>query len=198
MLKFQDVRKKYSRSGGIERVNIGIEPQKFYLFLGENGSGKSTTLKLISKVIFPDKNQGTLLNEFKEIIYLPDKRSYPNLLSAKVYLAYYLSLKMKSKRIEEYLERYQLPNGKIGSFSKGMQQKLGIVQTILKDGDLYLFDEPTDGLDKESITLFKEDIEHLLKQKKTVIISTHNKNIFKDLKPICYTFKNGVCNEKKI
>ena len=56
MLKFQDVRKKYSRSGGIERVNIGIEPQKFYLFLGENGSGKSTTLKLISKVILDRKS----------------------------------------------------------------------------------------------------------------------------------------------
>ena len=78
-----------------------------------------------------------------------------------------------------------------------MLQKLGILQTILNDGDLYLLDEPTDGLDVHSIRLFKEDIYKLLEKKKTIIISTHNKTLYKDLKPRIYTFKEGIAYEKK-
>ncbi len=125
---------------------------------------------------------------------MPDKRSYPKLLKVKTYLEYYLG---KNNSIETWLERYDLPNKTIGSLSKGMLQKLGILQTILNDGDLYLLDEPTDGLDVHSIRLFKEDIHKLLEKKKTIIISTHNKTLYKDLKPRIYTFKEGIAYEKK-
>lgn len=197
MLKLEEVKKNYHHDKGLKQANLKVEDGKLYLFVGQNGSGKSTTIKLIAKVIFNKKGEGFLTNEFQKMVYLPDKRTYPKLLKVSTYLAYYLNTLKNRKIILDSLFRYQLPDKAIGGLSKGMLQKVGILQTILCDGDLYLFDEPTDGLDTASISTFKEDLKTLLEQNKTIIISTHNKAIYKDLKPICYTFKEGVCNEKK-
>lgn len=194
MLKLEDVKKSYHHDRGLIRANLIIEPETLSLFVGENGSGKSTTIKLISRVIFNSSREGKIMNDFKRMIYLPDKRSYPKLITVETYLRYYLST---SADLNFWMNKYHLPNKKIGGLSKGMLQKLGILQTILSDGDLYLFDEPTDGLDKESIQMFKEDIKDLLKQKKTIIISTHNKLLYKELKPNIYHFKEGTCDAKK-
>lgn len=197
MLKLEEVRKNYHHNRGLLQVNLSIQPGQFYLFVGENGSGKSTTIKLIAKVIFNNKKDGRMYNDFQQMVFLADKRSYPKLLTPQVYLNYYLATKLPTSKIQEVLERYQIPNRRIGSFSKGMLQKLGIVQTLLSEGDCYLLDEPTDGLDVLSIGLFKEDIGRLVEENKTVIISTHNKKIYKELNPMVYTFKEGICNEKK-
>lgn len=190
MLKLEEVRKNYHKDRGLISANLTIEDNKLYLFVGENGSGKSTTIKLISKVIFNTCHDGIIKNDFKKIVYLPDKRSYPKLLNVKTYLKYYL---MDNKNIDDYIFKYHLPNKKIGGLSKGMLQKLGIIQTILCDGDLYLFDEPTDGLDIDSINIFKKDILKLLNENKTIIISTHNKEIYEDLDINIYYFKDGIC-----
>ena len=197
MLKLEEVKKNYHHDRGLVQVNLSIEPENLYLFVGENGSGKSTTIKLISHVIFNSSKDGKMINDFKRMIYLPDKRSYPKLLTVETYLKYYLPITPSDKELESWMNKYHLPNKKIGTLSKGMLQKVGILQTILNAGDLYLFDEPTDGLDTEAIHLFKEDIKELLSQKKTVIISTHNKLLYKELKPIIYHFKEGICNVKK-
>ena len=197
MLKLEEIRKNYHHEQGLKNVSLTILPENMYLFVGENGSGKSTTIKLISHVIFSTAKDGKIENQFKKIIYLPDKRSYPKLLTVKTYLQYFLEKKLSASTLDFYLNRYQLPNKKIGSLSKGMLQKLGIIQTLLSDGDLYLFDEPTDGLDVESIQTFKEDLGRMLKEKKTIVVSTHNKLIYKELKPIIYHFQKGVCHEKK-
>lgn len=196
MLKFEEVKKKYHKNQGLKNVSITIIPENFYLFVGENGSGKSTTIKLISHVIFHSHNDGKIENQFKKIIYLPDKRSYPKLLTVIKYLQYFLDKKIKNETLTAILHRYQLPNKRIGELSKGMLQKVGIIQTILSDGDLYIFDEPTDGLDTDSISLFKEDLKEMLEQKKTIIISTHNKGMYKEFKPKIYHFKQGSCYEK--
>ncbi|MCM1130567.1 MAG: ABC transporter ATP-binding protein [Anaeroplasma bactoclasticum] len=197
MLRLEEVKKSYRHDRGLTQVSLTIEPNNLYLFVGENGSGKSTTIKLISNVIFHSKNEGKIINGFQRMIYLPDKRSYPKLLTVETYLKYYLPSIEKKEGIKNWMERYHLPNKRIGSLSKGMLQKLGILQTLLNSGDLYLLDEPTDGLDTESIQIFKEDVLQLLNNKKTIIISTHNKSLYKDLKPIIYYFKEGICNGKK-
>ncbi|MDE7385286.1 MAG: ATP-binding cassette domain-containing protein [Anaeroplasmataceae bacterium] len=197
MLRLEEVKKSYHHDRGLACVNLSIKPESLYLFVGENGSGKSTTIKLISHVIFNSSKEGKIINDFKRMVYLPDKRSYPKLLTVETYLKYYLPVAPSDKELELWMKKYHLPNKKIGSLSKGMLQKLGILQTILNAGDLYLFDEPTDGLDVDSIQLFKKDIKELLCQKKTIIISTHNKLLYKDLKPTIYRFKEGICNAKK-
>lgn len=194
MLKLNEVSKKYKSKFAVKNINISIEPSNIYLFIGENGSGKSTTIKLISKVIFTNE-YSIFSNEYKRIVYLPDKRNYPKLLTTYDFLRYYLNVNIDE--IKKYLARYDLANKTIGSLSKGNIQKLGIIQIILSDGDLYLFDEPTDGLDKKSIETFIDDLKLLLMNNKTIIISTHNKALYKDLKPVIYKFESGICNERK-
>ena len=196
MLKLKEVRKSYHHNQGLVRVNMTIKPGNIYLLVGENGSGKSTTIKLLSKVIFNKHQDGEILNEFKKIVYLPDKRNYPKLLNVSTFLKYFLGDKSMNQTIMTYLERYNVPNKNIGYLSKGMLQKVGIIQSLLSQGDLFLFDEPTDGLDLDSIKLFKDDLLKMLDENKTIIISTHSKQLFKDLKPIIYNFKEGVCDDK--
>lgn len=193
MLELNEVQKNYHKDKGLKNVNICIQKGTLNLFVGRNGSGKSTTLKLIGHVIFHRKNQGSMINQFKKMIYLPDKRTYPKLLKVSTFLKYFLEIDIDSKKMKYYLDRYQIPDKPIGGLSKGMLQKLGILQTLLNEGDLYLLDEPTDGLDTASIQLFKEDLLFLLRMDKTIIISTHNRSLFRDLKPTVFTFKEGVC-----
>ena len=195
MLKFSDVSKRYKSKYAVKSININLEKGKAYLFLGENGSGKSTTIKLISKIIYT-KEYNIFENTFDKIMYLPDKRSYPKTLSSFEFLRYYLT-NIEDRKIYEYMERYGLANKLIGSLSKGNMQKIGIIQMVLSEGDLYAFDEPTDGLDTQSINLFIDDLEVLVSKGKTIVISTHKKTLYSDLKPIIYKFNEGVCNEKK-
>jgi ABC-2 type transport system ATP-binding protein len=195
MLKFSDVSKRYKNKFAVKSININIENGKVYLFVGENGSGKSTTIKLISRIIYTNEFS-IFKNEYKRIMYLPDKRNYPKTLSSLDFLKYYL-VNQDLKKIEEYMIKYELPNKAISSLSKGNMQKVGIIQMVLSDGDLYAFDEPTDGLDNESISLFIEDLKELVSKGKTIVISTHKKNLYSDLKPNIYKFEDGVCNEKK-
>lgn len=197
MLKLKELSKSYGHQRGIKDVSLTIEPGKLYLFVGENGSGKSTTIKLISKVIYPKKGSGQIFNQFQRIIYLPDRRTYPKLLTIETYLSYYLNGSVTKLRIREMMERYSLENKMLGALSKGMQQKVGVIQTILSPGDLYLLDEPLDGLDKETVRVFMEDAQGLLTEGKAIVISTHNKTAYKDLKPVIYSFKEGICNERK-
>ncbi|MDE5714976.1 MAG: ATP-binding cassette domain-containing protein [Anaeroplasmataceae bacterium] len=196
-LKLHDVSKSYYKAVGVSKINLMIEEGKLYLFLGENGSGKSTTIKLISKVIFPNQQNGSILNEFKKIIYLPDKRNYPKLIKTSLFLKYFLGKDYVKEKVIDTMKRYHLSDKPIGALSKGMVQKLGIIQCILSNGDLYIFDEPTDGLDTISIQIFKQDLQNLLEHRKTIIISTHSKGIFKEITSKIYHFKEGRCNEKK-
>ena len=124
MLRLTDVSKRYKNHFALKNININIEKGKLYLFVGENGSGKSTTIKLISKVIF-NNSGGIIENNFEKIVYLPDKCSYPNLLNVKTYLSMYLSKSTNINKIEEKMKEYHLENKMIASLSKGMLQKLG-------------------------------------------------------------------------
>ena len=195
MLRLTDVSKRYKNHFALKNININIEKGKLYLFVGENGSGKSTTIKLISKVIF-NNSGGIIENNFEKIVYLPDKCSYTKLLNVKTYLSMYLSKSTNINKIEEKMKEYHLENKMIASLSKGMLQKLGILQIILSNADLYIFDEPLNGLDKVSTQKFKSDIKKLIENEKTVIISTHSRMLFRDLTPNIIKFKGGLVNEK--
>ena len=195
MLRLTDVSKRYKNHFALKNININIEKGKLYLFVGENGSGKSTTIKLISKVIF-NNSGGIIENNFEKIVYLTDKCSNPNLLYDKTYLSMYLSKSTNINKIEEKMKEYHLENKMIASLSKGMLQKLGILQIILSNADLYIFDEPLNGLDKVSTQKFKSDIKKLIENEKTVIISTHSRMLFRDLTPNIIKFKGGLVNEK--
>ena len=160
---------------------INISHYKFhtgnnYLLVGENGSGKSTLIKLILGFIKPSK--GNILYSDVKFSYAPEKTIYPDFITTKEFLKNILLIRNDSiEKIDDYLTNWHLdPNKKISHLSKGMKQKLNIIQALITQADIYLFDEPLNGLDKASQNLFLDSLNPL--HNKMVIVATHYPEIY--------------------
>ena len=185
VLEVNDLCKKYKETMAVNHVNMKIKKGDIYGFIGRNGAGKSTTLKLISGHIFPTSGEikffGEERNSFtnKRIGALIENAGLYSNLSAFDNMdikATGMGLKDKSK-INEILELVKLdPKSKkiVKKFSLGMKQRLGIALALLGNPDLLILDEPINGLDPEGIREIREVIQYLNENKKmTIIISSH-------------------------
>lgn len=176
MLKLVNLEKKF-RNRLIFKLDLEIE-KGLTLLVGENGSGKSTLLRIISKL---DKSyKGKYFSDCKNMSYLPDKFYFPKSFKAYEFLNLYLG-DDKNLIIYKAMALFDLQNVKVEIMSKGMLQKLGIIAISLVDADLYLFDEPMSGLDKASMKVFVKIVKELIDKEKTVIISTHKMEMFKNM-----------------
>ncbi len=196
MLKMEKVTKTFKKQTVLKDLFLCVENGKLYLFVGPNGSGKTTTIRLIVKAALLKKKSGRIFHDFPTIAYLADKRAYPLLLYVETFLKYYLP-SCSQEEISRQMQRYGVENKKIHALSKGMIQKMGLIQTLMQDRALYVLDEPEDGIDEAAMTHLKEDLDKLLSNGKTVIISTHHPVRYEMFQPIVYTFKEGRCFEEK-
>ncbi len=187
MLKLDNLSKKYNNQIILNSISLEFKEGNLYILSGINGSGKSTLVKLLSGIIF--KSSGSITRDIS-ISYLPDKFTMPKLLSVKSYC------KLLSIPIE-LMEKYQIPNKRIGELSKGNLQKLGIIQILNNKSDCYILDEPLDGLDDAAKKLLKQDIITLKGNNKIIIMCLHTKTLFNELCPIEYEVKGGFLNEKR-
>jgi ABC-2 type transport system ATP-binding protein len=122
----------------------------------------------------------------------------PKLMKVKNYLyEIFYDRKDKNELYANLMKEYQIPNKRIGDLSKGNLQKLGLLQILSLDADIYLFDEPMDGLDDYAKKVFRDAIKEKLKENKLVLISLHNKSYFNELNPIVIEVKEGMVYEKK-
>ena len=195
MLELLGVEKKYKDHLVFSNMNVSFNEGKLYILQGVNGSGKSTILKLISGIIY--KTSGRIVKN-GEVSYLPDKFSMPKLMKVKSYLMeifYYQD--DKEALYNKLMGLYQIPNKRICDLSKGNLQKLGLAQIFSYDANIYLLDEPLDGLDDYAKKIVRDEIKDKLKQGKIVILSLHNKAYFNELNPIIIEIKEGNVNEKK-
>jgi ABC-2 type transport system ATP-binding protein/sodium transport system ATP-binding protein len=193
MLKLREVEVGYNKTKLIENINLDIEYGKLYILTGENGTGKTTLLKLLSGCI--SSLGGEIEVDNIKIGYLPFNPQYPCFMNSYKYLAMFG--RAYGKDYLEYAKRYELDNILIHKLSKGNLIKLGLIQLLLCDFDLYLLDEANDGLDLESKKKLKSDIKELLNNNKTVIISTHSPALYRDLNPIKFNIKDNRLYEKK-
>ena len=194
MLNLHNVEKVYSNNVALKNISVSIEEGKLYVLTGANGSGKSTLIKILSNVIF--KTSGTI-DLSGTISYLPDKYMLPKIMRTDEFIKDILRLYKLKIKPEDILERFLIPNRSIGSLSKGNYQKLGLFLAFYNDSDIYIFDEPLDGLDAFAKKLFKELVSEKINQNKTIIVSLHDKSLLSDLNPIVYEIKDGVISEKK-
>ena len=195
MLELINLEKKYKEHIVLSNVTLSFSEGNLYILQGVNGSGKSTLLKIIAGIIY--KSQGKLIKT-GSISYLPDKFSMPKLMKVKNYLLeVFFDKKDKLSYYNEYISLYQIPNKRIGDLSKGNQQKLAILQILSYSADIYLLDEPLDGLDDYAKKVFREEVRKKLEDKKIVILSLQNKAYFNELNPITIDIKEGMVNEKK-
>ena len=193
MLKLKDISIKYGKVSIIELLSYEFKSGNLYLLYGGNGTGKTTLLKLISGLIY--KSEGFISIDREKIFYLPVNAAYPPYMKSHKYLEY-INQFYKSPILNQLIQRYNLENKYIFQLSKGNKVKLGIIEGLIMNQDIYLFDEVLDGLDDSSKKELKSDIRRLLDENKLIIMATHENGLYKDIKPIKLIIKDRNLHEK--
>lgn len=185
MLKIDHLSKRYGDTLAVDDLDFEVKPGVVTGFLGPNGSGKSTTMRIILGLDHPTKGHATingvdyhdLKNPLREVGALLDAKSvHPGRTARNHLRALAASNKIKRARVEEVLEFVGISavaNKKVGGFSLGMSQRLGIAGALLGDPGVLLFDEPVNGLDPEGIRWIREFFQSLAKEGRTVFVSSH-------------------------
>jgi ABC-2 type transport system ATP-binding protein len=174
----------------VDKLNLSIEEGEIFGFLGPNGAGKTTTILMLLGLTEPTSGTARICGfdptreplKVKRITgYLPEKFGFYEDLTAKENLDYTAALnsiprKAASRKIDELLDMVglsEMTKQKVGTFSHGMKQRLGIADVMIKDPKVAFFDEPTAGIDPEGIEQVLTLITNMAKQKVTIVLSSH-------------------------
>ncbi len=181
------ISKSYGDFVAVNELSIEVKTGSIFGLLGPNGAGKSTTIRMIVNITMPDSGHITLFGRpmsaklQERVGYLPEDRGLYKKMKVGEQLAFFAELKglqgqEAHRRIDAWLKRIEMTewkNKKWEELSKGMQQKVQFVSTILHAPDLVILDEPFSGLDPISAGLLKEIVQELKENNKTIIFSTH-------------------------
>ncbi len=190
VIETRDLVKRYGRHAAVDGIDLTVEKGEVFGLLGPNGSGKTTTILLLLGLTEPTSGSVRVLglNPLREPLgvkrrvgYMPDQIGFYDNLSARENLLYTarlagLSGKEISLRINEALERVRLSHAggqRVGTFSRGMRQRLGLAEVLLKRAEIAILDEPTSGLDPQSTQEFLELILSLSQEGMTIVLSSH-------------------------
>ena len=184
--------KRYAEHVAVRDLSLRVPTGSVYGLLGPNGAGKTTTIRMILNIIAPDSGSIRILGQEStnekvtdRIGYLPEERGLYRKMQVRRVLRFLAELKGLSRkqadaRIDTWLERFDLKTAekdwglaKIDELSRGMQQKVQFIGTVLHDPDLVILDEPFSGLDPINAQALKDTIIDLKRRGKTVIFSTH-------------------------
>lgn len=197
----KDLSKKYNEHLVVDNLNLAIKKGEIFGLLGPNGAGKSTVILMALGLTEPSSGSINVAGfnstrqplEVKRITgYLPEKVGFYEDMSAKGNLTYTAELnnipyREIPKKIDEVLEIVELTKNKnqlVKTFSKGMKQRLGIADVLIKDPRLVFFDEPTEGLDLKVANHILQTILDLNKQKNiTFLLSSHQLNLMQKVCP---------------
>ncbi|MFM9903852.1 MAG: ABC transporter ATP-binding protein [Pyrinomonadaceae bacterium] len=186
-LRVDNVTKRFGDFTAVEGLSFDVHAGRVFGFLGPNGAGKTTTIRMIVGITAPDEGKIELFGERMSpkmqdrIGYLPEERGLYKKMKIVDQLRYFAALKDVSaaeadKRIDFWLERMNLSEWKkkkTTDLSKGMQQKIQFISTVLHDPDLLILDEPFSGLDPVNVEFMIEVMSEFKSQDKTIIFSTH-------------------------
>lgn len=188
LLVTEHVEKTYSKHKALDDINIAVPEGSVLGLLGPNGAGKTTLIRIINQITAPDKGNVYFCGErlsrghISQIGYLPEERGLYKKMAVGEQAMYLARLKGISKndarkRLTEWFERFEISdwwNRKVEELSKGMQQKVQFIVTVLHEPKLLIFDEPFSGFDPINANILKEEIIRLKNNGATVIFSTHN------------------------
>lgn len=200
IIEVQNVTKKYSNHLALDNISLSIRKGIVYGLLGPNGAGKTTLIRILNQITAPDS--GTVLfngnplsrKDVEKIGYLPEERGLYKKMKVGEEALYLARLKGLSKdeameRLKYWFIKFEIQNWwnkKVEELSKGMQQKLQFIITVVHRPDFLILDEPFSGLDPINTNLIRQELLELKRQGTTIIISTHN---MASVEEIC----DGIC-----
>ncbi|HSG67188.1 MAG TPA: ATP-binding cassette domain-containing protein [Bacteroidales bacterium] len=191
----ENVSKNYSGHTALDKVSIEVPKQSIFGLLGPNGAGKTSLIRIINRITGPDEGRlffnGERLQQkhINNIGYLPEERGLYRKMRVGEHAIYLARLKGLSKKeamlkLQEWFEKFEIQgwwNKKVEELSKGMQQKVQFIVTILHEPDLLIFDEPFSGFDPINVSILKKEIIKLRDKGATIIFSTHNMESVEEL-----------------
>ena len=191
----RNIVKDFSNHRALDKVSINVPENSIFGLLGPNGAGKTTLLRIINQIFAADEGEilfkGRKMNidDIYRIGYLPEERGLYKKMKVGEQAVYLAQLKGLSKheamkRLKYWFEKFEITewwNKKVEELSKGMQQKLQFLTTILHEPELLIFDEPFTGFDPINTNLLKLEILELKKKGSTIIFSTHNMSSVEEL-----------------
>jgi len=195
VLEATGVVKKYTNHLALDKVDINIPENEIFGLLGPNGAGKTTFIRIINHITMPDEGQilfkGKPLksDDIYNIGYLPEERGLYKKMKVGEQAMYLARLKGLSKndaytKLKYWFEKFEIGawwNKKVEELSKGMQQKVQFIVTVLHEPDLLIFDEPFSGFDPINANILKREILDLKEKGATIIFSTHNMSSVEEL-----------------
>lgn len=195
IFKAEKVVKKFINTVALDQVSVSIPRGSIYGLLGPNGAGKTTLIRIINQITAPDEgnlnfNGEKLLPEhISRIGYLPEERGLYKKMKVGEQALYLAQLKGLSKkeamsRLKKWFGKFEILdwwNKKVEELSKGMQQKVQFIVTILHEPELLIFDEPFSGFDPINADMLKKEILSLKEGGATIIFSTHNMGSVEEL-----------------
>jgi ABC-2 type transport system ATP-binding protein len=187
-IQIDHVTKRFGDFTAVNDVSLSVPEGSIYGFIGPNGSGKTTTLRMIMNILLPDAGSVAVFGQHSSgtardnVGYLPEERGLYKRMEVRRLLRYYGQLKGKSLKevdpvINKWLDRFQLTpwaGKKIEALSKGMAQKTQFISAIVSSPKLLILDEPFSGLDPVNADALKDAVLDLRKQGTTIVFSTHD------------------------
>ncbi len=189
ILRVSNLTKHFREVKAVDDLSFTVESGEVYGFLGQNGAGKSTTIRMLLTLIMPDSgsielfgmdlrhHRKEILSRIGAIIEKPDLYKYLTALENLRLFAAMSNVKLSDKQLMQQLSRVGLgdrANSKVKTYSQGMKQRLGIATALVHDPQLIILDEPANGLDPQGIADMRELILHLSnEQGKTLVVSSH-------------------------
>jgi len=195
IISAKNIFKKYSSHTALDDVSIEIPAQSIFGLLGPNGAGKTSFIRIINQITAPDSGEvffnGEKLNpkHIAQIGYLPEERGLYKKMKVEeqsLYLAQLKGLKRHEakKRLSYWFKKFDIEdwrNKRVEELSKGMQQKIQFIVTVIHNPKLLILDEPFSGFDPINASLIKKEILNLKSEGATILFSTHNMESVEEL-----------------
>jgi ABC-2 type transport system ATP-binding protein len=190
-VSIHNITKRFGEFKAVSELSLAVYPGRIYGLLGPNGAGKTTTIRMIVNIMAPDSGRIEVFGQQitpllqDRIGYLPEERGLYKKMKVGEQIKFFAALKNveageADQRVGRWLSRLKLAewkNRKAGELSKGMQQKVQFINSIVHEPDLLILDEPFSGLDPVNLELLKDVILELKASGKTIIFSTHQMEI---------------------
>ncbi len=185
----RDVTKTFGKTVAVSDLSLNVPEGSVYGFIGPNGSGKTTTLRMIMNILYPDRGQIMVLGESRlgacldRLSYMPEERGLYQRMKVRELLEFHGELKTGRKvrrQADHWLERLGLTDWatkKVETLSKGMSQKLQFIATVISEPEVVILDEPFAGLDPVNAEVIRDAILQLQSQGVTIVFSTHDMGV---------------------